>query len=233
MTIEQRDYKATLAEATPCDLVLTDPPYNLAEIKGEPITNGFSTRDMEFTGDWDAVPIDYQQLADAVSNALRQGGTGIVFLSWNRAGEMAAAFNRCGMDKTRLIHWRKTNPFPANMDLTYLCTAWEYAVVGHKKGGQPTFHSTFDFGLYDFPLVQGAARSHPTQKPVRLMESLIIKHSNPGDLVVDPFCGSGTTGVAALKHGRRFLGGDSNAEYAAKAKERLREAARRPDMFAP
>ena len=232
MTIERRDYKETLAAATPCDLTLTDPPYNLAEANGEPVQNGFTTRTMDFADGWDAVPVDYAEVAKCVSNALREGGTAIVFASWIRAGELATAFKAQGMDKLRLLTWRKTNPFPANMDLTYLNTAFEYAVVAHKPGGQPTFHSTFDNGLYEFPLCQDDGRFHPTQKPLRFMEALIVKHSNPGDLVCDPFCGSGTTGVAAIKHGRRFLGGDANAEYAEKANERLRAAARCPDMFA-
>ena len=229
--IEARDYKDTLSEATPCDLVLTDPPYNLSEVNGEPIQNGFSTRTMDFADQWDAVAVDYAQVAENVSNALRDGGTAIVFLSWRRAGELADAFQRNGLDKLRMIQWRKTNPFPANMHQTYLITAFEFAVVAHKKGGQPTFHGTFDDGLYEFPLCQDEGRWHPTQKPLRLMESIIIKHSNPGDLVCDPFCGSGTTGVAAVKHGRRFVGGDSNKEYAEKASERLRQSARQASIF--
>ena len=229
--IETRDYRDTLNKATPCDLVLTDPPYNLGAVNGEPIQNGFSTRTMDFADQWDAVAIEYAPMAKAIADALREGGTAIVFLSWRRAGELADEFQRNGLDKVRLIHWRKTNPFPANMDLTYLCTAWEYAVVAHRKGGQPTFHGTFDNGLYEFPLCQDEGRWHPTQKPLRLMEQLIAKHSNPGDLVCDPFCGSGTTGVAAVKHGRRFMGGDSNKEYAERASERLRQSMRQVDIF--
>ena len=230
--IERRDYKETLAEATPCDLALTDPPYNLSEVNGEPVQNGFSTRSMDFAHDWDSLKVDSAEVAEAVSNSLRKGGTAIVFLSWIRAGEMATAFKRNGMDKVRLIHWRKTNPFPSNMELSYLNSAWEYAVVAHRPGAKPTFHGSFDDGLYQFPLCQDDGRFHPTQKPLKFMEALVLKHSNPGDLVCDPFCGSGTTGVAAVRHGRRFVGGDSNEEYAEKAMDRLKEAMRRPDLFA-
>jgi site-specific DNA-methyltransferase (adenine-specific) len=58
------------------------------------------------------------------------------------------------------------------------------------------------------------------EKPIPLMERIIQTHSNQGDLVVDPFCGSGTTGVAALKLGRRFLGNERIEEDAVKANER-------------
>ena len=54
---------------------------------------------------------------------------------------------------------------------------------------------------------------HPTQKPESLLERIILAASNPGDTVLDPFCGSGTTGVAALRHGRRFIGIDMDAHF--------------------
>lgn len=61
-----------------------------------------------------------------------------------------------------------------------------------------------------------------TQKPVPLMERLVLTHSNPRDLVVDPFCGLGTTGVASLKNGRRFLGCDADPSVIERANERCR-----------
>jgi site-specific DNA-methyltransferase (adenine-specific) len=54
---------------------------------------------------------------------------------------------------------------------------------------------------------------HPTQKPLTLLDRVILSSSNPGDLVLDPFAGSATTGVSALRHGRRFVGIDSNEDY--------------------
>lgn len=63
------------------------------------------------------------------------------------------------------------------------------------------------------------------EKPVPLMERLVLTHSNPGDLVVDVFCGRGTTGVAALMHGRRFRGCEVKPELAAEANQRCAETA--------
>ena len=54
---------------------------------------------------------------------------------------------------------------------------------------------------------------HPTQKPEALLERVVLASTRPGDVVLDPFCGSGTTGVAALRHGRRFVGVDMDAGY--------------------
>jgi DNA modification methylase len=63
---------------------------------------------------------------------------------------------------------------------------------------------------------------HPTQKPVALMEWILERYSSPNDLILDPFCGSGTTCVAAKKLGRRYIGIDISEEYCKIARERLR-----------
>ena len=63
---------------------------------------------------------------------------------------------------------------------------------------------------------------HPTQKPLALLERCILAASNIGDLVFDPFAGSGTTGAAALKHGRRFCGCEKEEEFFELAKKRLK-----------
>ena len=63
---------------------------------------------------------------------------------------------------------------------------------------------------------------HPTQKPLELLERLVLACSNEGDLVLDPFCGSGTTGVASVKNNRRFVGIESSAEYVKLSKSRIK-----------
>ena len=67
----------------------------------------------------------------------------------------------------------------------------------------------------------GGAHHHETQKPLPLMLELVELFTDPGDLVLDPFCGSGTTGVACIRLGRRFIGIEKDATYAAVARERL------------
>lgn len=62
---------------------------------------------------------------------------------------------------------------------------------------------------------------HPTQKPIELLDRIVRCSSNPGDLVLDPFCGSGTTGLAALGLGRRFIGIDESQDYLALARDRI------------
>nr|WP_276599987.1 site-specific DNA-methyltransferase [Nannocystis sp. ILAH1] len=69
--------------------------------------------------------------------------------------------------------------------------------------------------------VEHVDRVHPTQKPLALMLQIISQFTDPGETVFDPFCGSGTTGVAALRLGRRFIGVEFDLEMAAVARERL------------
>lgn len=78
--------------------------------------------------------------------------------------------------------------------------------------------------VWDVPAINNMARErtgYPTQKPLALLERLVVAHSRPGDLVVDPFCGSGTTLVAAQRLGRAGLGVDASAEAVRVARGRL------------
>ena len=64
---------------------------------------------------------------------------------------------------------------------------------------------------------------HPTQKPLALIERIILASTNPDDLILDPFTGSSTTGVAAIRHDRRFIGIDNNTEYLELSAKRIKE----------
>lgn len=79
----------------------------------------------------------------------------------------------------------------------------------------------------------GRYGGHPTEKPVPLMADLVSLYTNPGDLVLDPFMGSGTTGVACLKLGRRFVGIERDPKFFDLACERIEQAAAQPDLFTP
>jgi len=74
-------------------------------------------------------------------------------------------------------------------------------------------------------LAQYQGKDHPCPKPEKLMTHLVRRFSNPGDLILDPFCGSGTTGVACIQTGRRFIGIEIEQKYAAIARRRISEAA--------
>ena len=102
---------------------------------------------------------------------------------------------------------------PLNQSRNYLTNCREVALLG-VKGGSPTFNSKYDKGIYEFPIQTGKkGERHPTQKSLRLFEELIKKHSNEGDLIVDPFLGGGTTAIACKITKRRFSGCEVEKSY--------------------
>lgn len=221
-TADYHDFMTSLS-AKSVDLILTDPPYCISKKTGfSSVINGEKrfVVNMDF-GQWDQAEVNLTDMANTFYEALRRGGTAIVWYDIWKIGRLKEAMESAGFKMIRQIIWQKTNPVPLNMRATYLSNSREMAVTG-VKGGKPTFNSKYDSGIYEYPIPRhNGNRTHPTQKPLLLFEDLVLKHSNIGDLVVDPFLGSGTTGVAAIKNLRRFAGCDLDANYVKIACERL------------
>ena len=136
------------------------------------------------------------------------------------------------------IAWQKPNPAPnlacrcfTNSTETIL---WARKQLTQKKKGKHTFNYSLmkeinggkqmkDVWL--IPLVTREEKKfgkHPTQKPLALLERIILASTNEGDLILDPFNGSGTTGLAALKLNRKYIGIEKEAEYVELTKKRLK-----------
>ncbi len=225
--VETADYRDFINALPPksVDLILTDPPYCISKKTGfSEVKNGekrFAVS-MDF-GQWDQIEVNLEDMARTFYAALRRGGTAIVWYDIWKIGKLKDAMDAAGFKMLRLIIWQKTNPVPLNMRATYLSNSREMAISGVKIG-KPTFNSKYDSGIYEYPIPRhNGNRLHPTQKPLLLFEDLVCKHSNPGDLVVDPFLGSGTTGVAAVKNSRRFAGCDLDDKYARIASDRIQD----------
>lgn len=108
--------------------------------------------------------------------------------------------------------------------------------VGHSAGAK-RWNGGGKAGVYSAPIVlergiRNEHRVHTTQKPVALMEALIRDFTDPGDLICDPFAGSGTTGVAAIRLGRRFIGWERDPKYHAIAVKRLTAAREQLELCA-
>jgi len=156
---------------------------------------------------------------------LRKGGTCIIFFDLWKLETLKAIMERAktkknGFKQIRFIEWVKTNPIPLNQKINYLTNCREVALLG-VKGGNPTFNSKYDKGIYEFPIQGGKSRIHPTQKSLPLFEELIKKHSNEGDLILDPFLGGGTTAFACKNTNRRFIGCEIDVKYVDIIKESL------------
>ena len=151
-------------------------------------------------------------------NKLRKGGTMIIFFDIWKISILKDIMEKYNFKQIRFIEWIKTNPQPRNSKVNYLTNCREIALLG-VKDGLPTFNSSYDNGIYNFPLQGGKNRFHPTQKSLLLFEELIKKHSNKGDVILDTFLGSGTTAFACIKTERQFKGCEINAEYYNKINE--------------
>jgi DNA modification methylase len=222
--IVQSDYKNFLKKIKPnsIDLVLTDPPYAISRKTGFASIGDNSVKrfrvSMDF-GKWDNQEINLDALADLSMKALKKSGTIIVFYDLWKITKLAEALTKAGFKQLRFIEWEKTNPVPLNSKRNYLTNSREIAVsaVKHSK---PTFNSEYDNGKYLCP-IHREKRIHPTQKPLKLLTELILKHSNFGDIIIDPFSGSGSTGVSALNNNRVFKGADIDIKYVKNSLKRL------------
>ena len=219
---DYRDFMTSLPTAS-VDLILTDPPYNISKKTGfASVVNGekrFAVS-MDF-GPWDQTEVNLEDMAKVFYETLRRGGTAIVWCDIWKIGKLKEAMESVGFKMIRQIIWQKTNPVPLNMRATYLSNSREMAIAAVKVG-KPTFNSKYDSGIYEYPIPRhNGNRLHPTQKPLSLFEALVLKHSNQKDLVVDPFLGSGTTGIAAVRNFRRFAGCDLDKKYVQIARERI------------
>ena len=143
---------------------------------------------------------------------LKQGGTLIMFFDIWKIETLKHLLERNKFKQIRFIEWVKTNPQPLNSKINYLTNTREVALTCVKVS-KPTFNSSYDNGVYKFPLQGGKSRTHPTQKSLKLFEELIKKHSNENEVVLDTFMGSGTTMKACQHTNRKFKGCEISKEY--------------------
>lgn len=143
---------------------------------------------------------------------LKKGGTLIMFFDLWKITDLKYLFEKYKFKQIRFIEWIKTNPQPRNSKVNYLTNCREIALIG-VKNGNPTFNSSYDNGIYMYPLQGGKNRFHPTQKSLVLFEELIKKHSNENDTILDTFLGSGTTAIACKNTKRNFKGCEISKEY--------------------
>lgn len=221
-------------ETESIDLILTDPPYGLAPHAksrgGEGPALSFLKNSIN-TSEWDNLTdTDFANLMNDFMGEsfrlLKKGGAMVVFCSTQKTADVLAATEKAGLYYKTFGVWHKTNPLPRNMKIDFLHSVemWGYFLKDTKTG---TFNGEGK-PVHDFvscPIAAGKERQagggHIAQKPVKLMEHFVRLLSNPGEVVLDPFMGTGTTGVAALRLGRDFIGVERDEKYFAVSKTRL------------
>lgn len=216
-----------LRRSPTADLVVADPPYD---------------RDLAWHAGWIAL----------AAGALREGGSIYVCCDWGSSGGIQGILERHFTVRNR-ITWRREKGRGAkrnwkqNMEDVWFATKggrytwnlvkWKKAVIApYRVNGKPKdwreegnerYRWTHPSNIWiDLCVPFWSMREntpHPNQKPEKLVERVISASSNPGDLVLDPFIGSGTTAVVARRLGRRFLGFEIEPDYVRLALKRLRE----------
>lgn len=204
------------------DLVLTDPPYCVSRTHQLGFSN-MGRSGMNY-GDWD-YGFNQTEWINLVSPLIKTGGSIIIFNDWKNSSYLVQCLESNGFVIKDLLRWEKTNPMPRNVNSRYVAD-YEFAIWAVKGNKKWTFNKPsnvsylrpkFTCGV----VLGGKKRIHPTQKNLDLFESIIKIHSNPGDLVFDPFCGSGTTAVACKNLNRNFIGSEIDKDYFDKAIKRL------------
>lgn len=191
---------ATLPAAS-VDLVLTDPPYgcNYRDRAGRRVANDNRT-------DW------LEPAFAGVARLMKPDSFCVSFYGWHVVDQFMAAWRSAGLRPVAHLVFPKryasrTGAFAARHEQAYVLAK------GHPKVSSPIADV--------LPWAYTGNRLHPTQKPLEALTPIIAALSGPGDLVLDPFAGSGSTLVAAMGLGRKCLGIEMDAEHAATARARL------------
>ena len=189
------------------NITLTDIPYGVVNRK----SNGLRNLNKEEADDFN---IDMDELLREIYRVTE--GQIIIFCGKEQFSEIYKFF----ADKkgtTRSIIWQKTNPSPMNGQYVYL-SGVEHA-VWFKPRGRKVFNAHCKNTVFTYS--NGSRKIHPTQKNLDLFKELIIDNSSEGEIVFDPFMGSGTTSIAAIDTGRNYIGFELDEEYHKLSEQRI------------
>ena len=206
------------------DLILTDPPYNIAKYSTGNINMKWRSEINNDIAEWDKIKLDPHKYVKEFKRILKPTGNIFIFTSYNQIGKWHEAFDS-EFDTFQFMVWHKTNPAPKIFKSGFLNSCELFVCMwnkGHKWNfsSQKSMHNFLESSTCTYP-ERLKSPFHPTQKPIDILEKIIKISTYPNDLVFDPFMGVGSTGVAALKLNRRFLGVEINNEYFLASKQRL------------
>jgi modification methylase len=233
------------------DLVFADPPYNL-QLQGD-LKRPDDSKVDAVDDDWDKFS-SFSAYDDftrawlmAARRAMKPSATLWVIGSYHNIFRVGTILQDLGFWILNDVMWRKTNPMPnfrgrrfTNAHETMIWAARDQNAKGYTfnyealKAGNEDVQVRSDWTL---PLCTGEERLkgrdgkkvHPTQKPEALLARVILSSSRPGDLILDPFSGTGTTGATAKRLGRQFIGIERDPAYAAAAEARISKVEPMPE----
>lgn len=211
------------------DMIFADPPYFLSD-------GGFSNSGGKFVsvdkGDWDkSLSLKDKYLFNKTwiklcKDILKDEGTIWITGSFHNIYSIGVVLEELDFRILNNITWKKLNP-PPNLIHKYFTHSTETILWSAKKGCKHKYYFDYDLmkklnnnkqmsDVWCGPLTPKREKffgKHPTQKPEYLLERIILSSTRPNDIILDPFVGSGTTGVVARRYHRRFIGIDKSAEF--------------------
>lgn len=209
-------------------LILTDPPYNIAKYSTGNIKFDWRSDINNDLAEWDLSELNPSDLVSEFKRVLAPNGNIFIFCSYNIIGEYHRVFDP-EFDTFQFMVWHKTNPVP-NFRKSSFLNSCELIVSCWNKGHIWNFTTQNDMhNFIESSICMGTERVkdesgkylHPTQKPLAVLEKIIRLASNENDIVLDCFNGVGSTGVAALKNNRKYIGIEIDDTYIAASKTRL------------
>ena len=214
-------------ESQSVDLVVTDPPYNIASKGRTTMKSGKPLSTMKAWGKWDSMnPFDYEVMILTVLSecfrVLKPGGALYMFTAREQNGYFVRKAVQRGFLYRNQLAMVKKNPLPS-LSKSNWRSAFE-ACLYVTKGKPRTFNFVSQAECKNVFHYSNSRREtkHPTEKPLAFIDLIVRVSSNEGELVLDPFMGSGTTAVAAKALGRAFLGFELEREYIEMANLRLK-----------
>lgn len=213
------DGLATLADKS-VDVLLTDPPYSEHvdgnSMRGRGNKAGGKKKALGFAP---ITSVHMDALADQFERIVKRWI--IIFCAVEQVSDWKGALTSSGLEYVRCGAWLKDNATP-QFTGDRPAIGFEAIVIAHRPG-KKKWNGGGKLGVWRNSTAyrDGDEMVHTTQKPEALMEALVRDFTNPGELVLDAFAGSGTTGVACIRQGRRFIGWEKDSGYHAIATRRL------------
>lgn len=226
------DILPAMAGAERADLLATDAPYRLTSGGNNP-SPGFNGMSGKFAigrydncGEIVKCGVEWEDWLPAAYAALADDADAYVMANDKHVGRAQAAALAAGFGFHNLLSWDKGRPTPNRWYMKHL----EFTLYLWKGRARPINDKGAQQQLRGRLVPES---DHPTEKPVALMAEYIRQSTVPGGLVLDPFMGSGTTGVAAVRAGRRFVGIELSRRWYDVAVALISAALDSPSLFAP
>lgn len=218
--------------------IFADPPYFLSN-------DGISVQSGKIVsvnkGDWDKGKSHQEMMnfnmewLSLCREKLKDNGTIWISGTYHNIFSVANCLTELGYKILNVVTWAKTNP-PPNISCRYFTYSTEF-VIWARKSDKKAHYFNYDLmkqinggkqmtDVWNLPAIavwEKSCGKHPTQKPLALLSRIILASTQQGEWVLDPFCGSSTTGIAANLLGRRFLGIDQEHDFVMMSKNRREE----------